>query len=236
LSRDATRLAAGDRRRVRAALGATLGDLQSPRRRRRAHGADQPDADGTAYVVVVGERHDARYLGAIDLVSGAFAWRHDDPELALRAPEVTASGVYYVTDYGVLVGCDRLSGEASWRWDVGEDASIAADSPHSERLFVDHYLGGIATFAPTLAPPPEEDAIVRGDIHRDCGSGSDEVRGGGATAKSQPGGHFELRLRGRGVVDVRSQNSGVHAIVTLDGKRVYELGTLEGASCDDGDP
>ena len=169
---------------------ALAGDTVTAYGKRAGSGDDTPDS-----------------IDVVDLAACALGWRWvDDRSWAGVGGLVAgAGGPVYVAGADQLVAVDH--GTAVERFSTGLGMRLAPSGPGFVGIADTGYPGAgvhVSAFASSGPPIPEETALIEGRVlAARCGSVAGlEIDAGGATTTTDAGGHYRLRVTGRGTVDV----------------------------------
>ncbi len=158
-------------------------------------------------------------LVAIDLASGPERWRYHATVGLDTDPVVAVDAVYVATPGSVLHALDLVTGRSRWAWSIGQAFSVvdAGDVVVAARRD-----GTIVGFVRQPTPAATEHVVMTGTVEIDCGESAGlEGTVGDLPVTTDAHGRFKIEMQGRGAL--RVQFRGHEVMVTLDGRKRYEV-------------
>jgi hypothetical protein len=190
-------------------------------------------AEGIAYVAGRRSGDTGGFVTAIGLADRHVRWRRRLRPLADTTFAITPRAVYLQDDSFAIVALLRGSGDLAWTWSRPALERLTGDAA-TERVFASTD-GHVVAFAPALAAPAAETAVVVGHVIGECTASSDRpIRVAGVTTTTDHEGRFRVTVTGRGdvaIVDVEDDNP--LASFSLIGRRRYNVGAFRVGACGD---
>jgi hypothetical protein len=185
--------------------------------------------DGIAYIASGLDDLSAGSMFALALDDGRMLWHRTMPTAHTKL--VTARAIYAVTTGGVIHSLDRNTGALLWEWSIGDfvRVDLVEGTVGDERVFVTGN-GWIRAFAPTAAPPPVEDVVIRGKVLHGCPGKQHVISVGDVDVVTRVSGEFEAHLRARGTLGVGAGLT-TDRQVELTGRRHYRVAPIDLGFC-----